>query len=87
MPLPSWSHNVYNLIRQRHRLSSDATMEWVDGSLGSRLTMKYPAVWLMEPGARAAILSVALRRQRPASGYSQDSPTHRTTHQRCVGDQ
>ena len=37
----------------------DATMEWIDGNLGSRLTMKYPAVYMMEPGARGEILSIA----------------------------
>src|SRR5205814_2190795 len=48
-----------NLVTKRAAAYQDATMEWVDGNLGSKLTMKYPAVWLMEPGAKAEILSIA----------------------------
>ena len=47
----------------------DATMEWVDGNLGSRLTMKYPAVYMMEPGARGEILSIAFA----SAGQHQDA--------------
>jgi len=57
--IQNWSKNVYNLVTKRAAAYKDATMEWVDGNLGSKLTMKYPAVWLMEPGARGEILSVA----------------------------
>src|SRR5256886_13348043 len=57
--IQNWSKNVYNLVTKRAAAYKDATMEWVDGNLGSKLTMKYPAVWLMEPGARGDILSVA----------------------------
>src|SRR2546421_10207794 len=53
------SKNVYNLVTKRAAAYRDATMEWVDGNLGSKVTMKYPAVLLMEPGARGDILSVA----------------------------
>jgi Fe-S cluster assembly protein SufB len=57
--IQNWSHNVYNLVTKRGACYKDATLEWVDGNLGSKLTMKYPAVWLMEPGARGEVLSIA----------------------------
>jgi len=57
--IQNWSKNVYNLVTKRAVAYRDATMEWVDGNLGSKVTMKYPAVLLMEPGARGDILSVA----------------------------
>jgi Fe-S cluster assembly protein SufB len=56
--IQNWSKNVYNLVTKRAAAYRDATMEWVDGNLGSKATMKYPAVLLMEPGARGDILSV-----------------------------
>ncbi len=57
--IQNWSTNVYNLVTKRAAAYEDATMEWVDGNLGSKLTMKYPAVYLMEPGAHGEILSIA----------------------------
>ena len=57
--IQNWSHNVYNLVTQRALANEDATMEWVDGNLGSKLTMKYPSVYMMGRGARAEILSIA----------------------------
>jgi Fe-S cluster assembly protein SufB len=57
--IQNWSNNVYNLVTKRAAAYQDATMEWVDGNLGSKLTMKYPAVYLMEPGAKGETLSVA----------------------------
>jgi Fe-S cluster assembly protein SufB len=57
--IQNWSKNVFNLVTKRAAAYRNATMEWVDGNLGSKLTMKYPAVWLMEEGARGEILSVA----------------------------
>ncbi len=57
--IQNWSSNVFNLVTKRAMAYADATMEWVDGNLGSRLTMKYPAVWLMEPGAHGEVLSIA----------------------------
>ncbi len=57
--IQNWSNNVYNLVTKRAMAMGDATMEWVDGNLGSKLTMKYPSVYMMEPGARGEILSVA----------------------------
>lgn len=57
--IQNWSHNVYNLVTKRAQAYKNATMEWVDGNLGSKLTMKYPAVWLMEEGAHGEVLSIA----------------------------
>jgi Fe-S cluster assembly protein SufB len=57
--IQNWSKNVYNLVTKRAVAYRDATMEWVDGNLGSRITMKYPSVYMVEPGAKAEILSVA----------------------------
>jgi Fe-S cluster assembly protein SufB len=57
--IQNWSTNVYNLVTKRAAAYEDATMEWVDGNLGSKVTMKYPAVYLMEPGAHGEILSIA----------------------------
>src|SRR5437879_5254465 len=57
----NWSTNVYNLVTKRAVAYGDATMEWVDGNLGSQITMKYPSIYLMEPGAT---LSHASERQR-----------------------
>jgi Fe-S cluster assembly protein SufB len=57
--IQNWSNNVFNLVTKRAAAYRDATMEWVDANLGSKLTMKYPSVYLMEPGAHAEILSIA----------------------------
>jgi len=57
--IQNWSNNVYNLVTKRATAYRDATMEWVDGNLGSKLTMKYPSVYMMEPGAHGEILSIA----------------------------
>lgn len=57
--IQNWSNNVYNLVTKRAAAYRNATMEWIDGNLGSKLTMKYPAVWLMEEGAHGEVLSIA----------------------------
>ncbi len=57
--IQNWANNIYNLVTKRAFAYRDAVMEWVDGNLGSHLTMKYPAVYMMEPGARGEILSIA----------------------------
>src|SRR5436190_21118980 len=57
--IQNWSNNVYNLVTKRAMAYGNARMEWVDANLGSKLTMKYPSVYLMEPGAHAEILSIA----------------------------
>ena len=67
--IQNWANNIYNLVTKRAVAYQDATMEWVDGNLGSRLTMKYPAVYMMEPGARGEILSIAFS----SAGQHQDA--------------
>ena len=57
--IQNWSTNVYNLVTQRAKVFENGTMEWVDANLGSKVTMKYPSCYLMEPGAHGEILSVA----------------------------
>ncbi|MCP4817512.1 MAG: Fe-S cluster assembly protein SufB [Planctomycetaceae bacterium] len=67
--IQNWANNIYNLVTKRAMAYQDATMEWIDGNLGSQLTMKYPAVYMMEPGARGEILSIAFASQ----GQHQDA--------------
>ncbi len=67
--IQNWANNIYNLVTKRAVAYQDATMEWVDGNLGSKLTMKYPAVYMLEPGARGEILSIAFS----SSGQHQDA--------------
>lgn len=67
--IQNWANNVYNLVTKRALAYEDAQMEWVDGNLGSKLTMKYPSVYMMEPGARGEILSIAFATQ----GQHQDA--------------
>jgi len=57
--IQNWSTNTYNLVTKRAVAYRDATMEWVDGNIGSKLTVKYPSVFMVEPGAKAEILSIA----------------------------
>ena len=58
--IQNWSPNVYNLVTKRAHAHEDATVEWVDCNLGSKLTMKYPSVYMIGPRAKADIISVAL---------------------------
>ena len=58
--IQNWSNNVYNLVTKRAVAYEGATMEWIDGNLGSKVTMKYPAVWLMGEHAKGETLSVAM---------------------------
>ncbi|MBS0209275.1 MAG: Fe-S cluster assembly protein SufB [Planctomycetes bacterium] len=67
--IQNWANNIYNLVTKRAMAYEGATMEWIDGNLGSRLTMKYPAVYMMEPGARGEILSIAFS----SKGQHQDA--------------
>ncbi|MEH6621653.1 MAG: Fe-S cluster assembly protein SufB [Dietzia maris] len=57
--IQNWSNNVYNLVTKRARAEEGATMEWIDGNIGSKVTMKYPAVWLTGEHAKGEVLSVA----------------------------
>ena len=67
--IQNWANNIYNLVTKRAFAYEGALMEWIDGNLGSRLTMKYPAVYMMEPGARGEILSIAFS----SAGQHQDA--------------
>ncbi|MBI4353682.1 MAG: Fe-S cluster assembly protein SufB [Candidatus Omnitrophica bacterium] len=67
--IQNWSKNVYNLVTKRAVAQEGATVEWLDGNLGSKLTMKFPAVYMMGPGARGEVLSVAFAN----SGQHQDA--------------
>jgi len=57
--IQNWSTNVYNLVTKRAAAHEDAVMEWVDGNIGSKITMKYPSIYLLGKGARGEVLSVA----------------------------
>ncbi|HEY9495193.1 MAG TPA: Fe-S cluster assembly protein SufB [Intrasporangium sp.] len=57
--IQNWSNNVYNLVTKRATCEEGATMEWVDGNIGSKVTMKYPAVFLMGEHAKGETLSIA----------------------------
>jgi Fe-S cluster assembly protein SufB len=67
--IQNWANNIYNLVTKRAMAYEGALMEWIDGNLGSQLTMKYPAVYMMEPGARGEILSIAFA----SAGQHQDA--------------
>jgi Fe-S cluster assembly protein SufB len=57
--IQNWSNNVFNLVTKRARAEAEARVSWIDGNIGSRLTMKYPAIYLMGPKAHGEVLSVA----------------------------
>ncbi len=57
--IQNWSNNVYNLVTKRAIAHEGATMEWVDGNIGSKVTMKYPAVWMVGEHAKGEVLSIA----------------------------
>ncbi len=67
--IQNWSNNVYNLVTKRARVESEGHMEWIDGNIGSQLTMKYPAVVMVGPKASGEVLSVAYA----GSGQHQDT--------------
>ncbi len=67
--IQNWSNNVYNLVTKRAVAQAGASMEWVDGNIGSKVTMKYPAVYLMGEHARGETLSVAFA----GAGQHQDA--------------
>jgi len=69
--IQNWSTNVYNLVTQRAMVFENATHEWVDANLGSKVTMKYPSCFLMEPGAHGEMLSMAFA----GPGQVQDAGT------------
>src|SRR5246500_3175976 len=67
--IQNWSNNVYNLVTKRAVAYEGATMEWVDGNLGSKLTMKYPSIWLLGERAHGEVLSIAFA----GNGQHQDA--------------
>jgi len=67
--IQNWSGDIYNLVTKRAYAYKNATVEWVDGNIGSKRTMKYPSVFLKESGAHGEILSIAY------SGYNQEQDT------------
>lgn len=67
--IQNWSKNVYNLVTKRAWVGEEGVMEWIDGNLGSKVTMKYPSVFLMGKGARGEVLSLAYA----DSGQHQDA--------------
>jgi Fe-S cluster assembly protein SufB len=77
--IQNWSNNVYNLVTKRAKCEAGATMEWVDGNIGSKVTMKYPAVMLMGEHAKGEVLSIAFA----GEGQHQDAGakmTHMAPH-------
>ena len=67
--IQNWSNNVYNLVTKRAVAQQGATMEWIDGNIGSKVTMKYPAVWLVGEHAKGETLSIAFA----GAGQHQDA--------------
>jgi len=67
--IQNWSKNIFNLVTKRAYAYEDALVEWVDGNIGSKLTMKYPAIYLMGPRARGEVLSIAFA----GNGMHQDA--------------
>jgi Fe-S cluster assembly protein SufB len=67
--IQNWSHNVYNLVTKRAVVQADGVMEWIDANLGSKVTMKYPSVYLVGERAHGEVLSVAFA----ADGQHQDA--------------
>jgi Fe-S cluster assembly protein SufB len=67
--IQNWSSNVYNLVTKRAVAYEDAVVEWIDGNLGSKVTMKYPGIYLMGEGAKGEVISVAFAN----SGQHQDA--------------
>ncbi len=67
--IQNWSSDVYNLVTKRAVAYENATVEWVDGNIGSKRTMKYPSIWLMGEGAHGEVLSIAFA----GKGQEQDT--------------
>jgi Fe-S cluster assembly protein SufB len=77
--IQNWSNNVYNLVTKRAVAHESATMEWIDGNIGSKITMKYPAVYMVGEHAKGEVLSVAMA----GEGQHQDAGakmTHAAPH-------
>ena len=78
--IQNWSHNVYNLVTKRAVAHEGATMEWIDGNLGSKLTMKYPSIYLMGEHAHGEILSIAFAGKGQHQDAGGKARPHRAEH-------
>lgn len=67
--IQNWANNVYNLVTKRAKAEENATMEWIDGNLGAKLTMKYPSILMNGRGAKGTVLSIAVA----GKGQNQDA--------------
>ena len=67
--IQNWSNDVYNLVTKRAVAHKDAIVEWVDGNIGAKRTMKYPSIYLVGEGAHGEVLSIAFCRQGPGAGH------------------
>jgi Fe-S cluster assembly protein SufB len=81
--IQNWSKNVYNLVTKRAIAEEKATMEWVDCNIGSKVTMKYPSVYMVGRGAKADILSVAYAGSGYAHGSGSKSSSRRSRYDLC----
>ena len=80
--IQNWSSNVYNLVTKRAAAYEDSVMEWVDGNIGSKVTMKYPSIYLLGKGARGEVLSVAFAgkgQHQDAGGKAIHAAPHTTS--------
>ena len=80
--IQNWSANVYNLVTKRAAAYEDSVMEWVDGNIGSKITMKYPSIYLLGKGARGEVLSVAFAgegQHQDAGGKAIHAAPHTTS--------
>ncbi len=91
--IQNWSNDVYNLVTKRAVAHKDAVVEWVDGNIGSKRTMKYPSIYLMGEGAHGEVLSIAFRGQGPGAGHRRQGRArgqphllghHREVHQQAA---
>ena len=78
--IQNWTHNVYNLVTKRAVAYEDAVMEWVDGNLGSHLTMKYPSIYLIGERAHGEVLCIAFAGERAAPGRRRQGHPRRAEH-------
>lgn len=78
--IQNWSNNVYNLVTKRAKAEAGATMEWIDGNIGSKVTMKYPAVWMTGEHAKGEVLSVAFAERGPAPGHRREDAAPGAAH-------
>jgi Fe-S cluster assembly protein SufB len=81
--IQNWSNNVYNLVTKRAIAYRNATVEWIDGNFGSKVTMKYPSIILKESGAKGHIISIAVAgkgQHQDAGGKIIHLASHTTSH-------